>query len=37
MRIYRGKNKAEAKQISFRDLLIEKIKEAGIDMDNGGF
>tara|TARA_R110000803_G_scaffold209959_1_gene280524 strand:- start:127 stop:423 length:297 start_codon:yes stop_codon:yes gene_type:complete len=37
MKIYVGDNKAKAKQMTFQDLLIAKIREAGIGMDNGGF
>ena len=37
MKVYIGKNKKEAKQIDFQDLLIMKLAEAGIEMDNGSF
>lgn len=37
MKLYLGKNKKEAKQIEFQDLLIMKLAEAGIEMDNGSF
>lgn len=34
MKIYIGKNKAEAKQISFINLFERKLREANIQMDN---
>jgi len=37
MKIYFGKNKKSAKVITFQDLLIKKLKEAGLEMDNGCF
>jgi hypothetical protein len=37
MKIYAGKNKGKARRISFQDLLIGKLKEAGFEMDNGCF
>lgn len=35
MKIYVGDNKKKSKKITFQDLLINKLREAGFKMDNG--
>jgi len=37
MKIYYGKNKKKAEKISFQELLIQKLAEAGYKMDNGAW